>query len=243
MANEPGLKVAIRALAEEERRALSDHPMPDELVDYQAGDVTAEEEARIQEHLALCPACARAVLEVGALPEVRLSERTVDAEWARFQARTGTQPGRRRSAVGPWSAAAALFLVVLGLTFEMGRLRREAGGVDAPRVGGQIVDLLPVGEDVQRSAGGAEAVQAPAWVDHLVLILNLTREPVLPVYAFRITAADGREIWRGGDLRPGADGALTLEVPRRLLPAGEYRIGLSDGSGAPVLEYALRLRT
>jgi hypothetical protein len=233
MANEPGLKLAIQALADEERRVLSDHPMPDELVDYQAGDVTVEERERIQQHLALCPACAQAVLDVGPLPEVRLSDRTVAAAWARFR-------GRRRSAVWPWSAAALLF-IALGLTFEMGRLRREAGVLAAPRAGVQIVDLFPAGEDVQRSAGGEDAVQAPAWVDRLVLILNLTHEPVFPVYAFPITAADGREVWRGGDLRPGADGALTLEVPRRLLPAGEYRIGLS-GSGAPGAEYTLHLQ-
>jgi hypothetical protein len=235
MANEPVLKYAIQALAEEKRRVLSDHPMPDELVDYQAGDVTAEERERIQEHLALCSACAQAVLDVGPLPEVRLSDRMVAAAWARFG-------GRRRSAAWPWSMAAAMFLVVLGLTFEMGRLRREAGVLAGPRAGVQIVDLLPADEDVQRSAGGGDAVEAPAWVEHLVLILNLTHEPVLPVYSFRITAADGQEIWRGADLRPGADGALTLEVPRRLLPDGEYRIGLS-GSGALVAEYALRLRT
>jgi len=233
MANEPGLRIAIQALAEEERSVLSEHPMPDELVDYQAGDVTAEERERIQEHLALCPACSQAVLDVAPLPEVRLSDRTVAAAWARFE-------GRRRPAVWPWSLAAALLLAVLGLAFELSLMRWE---VAAPRAGLQIVDLLPVGEDVQRSGGDASAVvQAPEWVDHLVLVLNLTHDPVLPVYAFRITAADGREVWRGEDLRPGADGALTLEVPRRLLPAGEYRIGLY-GNGAPVAEYTLRIRT
>jgi hypothetical protein len=232
MAEEPGLKYAIQALAEEKRRVLSEHPMPDELVDYQAGDVTAEERERIQEHLALCSPCAQAVLDVEPLPEVRLSDRTVAAAWARFE-------GRGRAAVWPWSLAAALLLAVLGLTFELILLRRE---VATPRAGVQIVDLFPAGEDVQRSAGGGEAVQAPAWVDHLVLLFNLTHEPVLPVYTFRITAADGREIWSGTDLRPGLDGVLALEVPRRLLPVGEYRIGLY-GNGSPVAEYALRIRT
>jgi Putative zinc-finger len=231
MANEPGLRRAIQALAEEERRLLSDHPMPDELVDYQADDVTAEERERIQAHLALCPACAQAVLDVEPLPEARLSDRTVAAAWARFR-------GRRRAAVWPWSLAAALLLAVFGLAFELSLLRRE---IAAPRAGLQIVDLFPAGEDVQRSAGGGDVVQAPAWVDHLVLILNLTQEPMLPVYSFRITEVGGQEVWRGADLRPGADGALTLEVPRRLLPAGEYRIGLS-GSGAPVAEYTLHLQ-
>jgi hypothetical protein len=212
--------------------------MPDELVDYEAGDVTAEERERIQEHLALCPSCAQAVLEVGPLPAVQMSERAVDEAWTRFSARSGARPDRRRSALVPWSAAAALFLVVAGLAVEVGRLRETAGSED----GAQIVDLLPVGEDVQRSGGGEEAVEAPAWVGRLVLILNLTHEPVLPAYAVRITAVDGREIWRGGEQRPGADGTLTLIVPRRLLPAGEYRIGLY-GSGAPVSEYALRLRS
>jgi len=233
MANEPGLRIAIQALAEEERRVLLNHPMPDELVDYQAGDVTAAERERIQEHLALCAACSQAVLDVAPLPEVRLSDRTVTAAWARFE-------GRRRPAVGPLSLAAALFLAVLGLGCELSLLRREAA---APRAGLQIVDLLPAGEDVQRSGGDASAaVQAPEWVDHLVLVLNLTQDPVLPVYAFRITAADGREVWRGENLRPSTDGVLALEVPRRLLPAGEYRIGLS-GNGAPVAEYTLWIKT
>jgi hypothetical protein len=173
MANEPGLKTAIQALAEEERRVLLNHPMPDELVDYQADDVSAEERERIQEHLALCPPCAQAVLDVEAFPEVQLSDRKVAAAWARFG-------GRRRSAMWPWSLAAALLLAVLGLTFELVLLRREAA---APRAGLQIVDLLPAGEDVQRSGGEREAVQAPVWVDRLVLVRRLMREGLLEVDA------------------------------------------------------------
>jgi hypothetical protein len=248
MADEPGLRLAVRALAAAERRLLADHPMPDELVDYQAGDVTAAEKERLQEHLALCPACAQAVLDVGPLPEVRLSDRTVAAAWTRFAERAGRSgplPDRRRSVAWPWSVAAALLCVVLGLAVETARLRREAGALAGPRAGVQIVDLLPAGEEVQRSANEADtadAVQAPAWVDRLVLNLNLPQEGVLPVYSSRIMAMDGREIWRGAALRPGADGALTVELPRRLLPAGKYRIALS-GNGAPVAEYTLRLRS
>lgn len=245
MANEPGLRLAVRTLAKEERRVLSDHPMPDELVDYQAGDLTVEERERIQDHLALCPACAQAVLDVGPLPEVRLSPRKVAAEWERFQERTGAQPSRRRFAPWPRSLAAALLFVVFLLTFEVGRLRREVGDLSGPHAGVQLVDLLPAGEDVQRSADGEEAVQSPAWVDRLILILNLGDDTGFPVYESRITAADGREVWRGADLRP-SDGAFVLEVPRRLLPAGEYRIGLygsAAGRRAPVAEYKLRLRS
>jgi hypothetical protein len=240
-----GLRLAVQELAAEQRRVLTEHPMPDELVDYQAGDLTLEEQERIQDHLAVCPACAQALLDVEALPQVELSEQAVGAAWQRFQARSGAGRGLSLArTVWPWSLAAALLVAVLGLSVEVARLQREVGRSAGPQAGAQLVELMPIGEDVQRSAGES-TVQAPDWVERWILVLYLRDEPVLPAYEPRITAADGHEVWRGAEMRPSSDGTLLLEVPRRFLPAGEYRIGLygtGEHGRSLVAEYSLRLQ-
>jgi len=251
-----GMGQAIRELAAEERRAVKDHPTPDELLDYHAGDLNADERERIQDHLALCPACVRAVLDLDAFPHVEalrpeegLADDEITAEWEHFRERTGKVRllgGVRRfgPAAIPWAVAAGLVLAVLGLSLRLNRLQQRVGELAAPHSSVQLVDLFPAGGGVERSERGAGAVQPAPWAERFVLILNLADVGSFPEYAAEITAADGREIWRGGGLRRSPEGTFALEVPRRLLPAGAYRIRLfgSALSGpTPVAEYALRL--
>lgn len=252
----PGLRQAIRELTAEERRGLTDHPTPNELVDYHAGDLTLEERERIQDHLTLCPACVQAVLDLdtfpdpGALrPDEQMSDRAVTGEWERFRERTGEirmAPPRQipRPALAPWALAACLLLAVLALTAELARLRLRVETLSQPRAGVEIVSLFPRGESVERSGGGPEAVTPSRWTDRLVLLLDAPAVRQFPTYEAAIQAQGGPEIWRGSGLNRSPEGTLALEVPRRLLPAGAYRIHLfgSEPTGpVPLTDFDLRL--
>jgi Putative zinc-finger len=246
------LKDAVRAVAAEARSAVADHPMPDELVDYHVGDLTANERERIQDHLALCPDCARAVLEMDSLPEPetlgpaeRLGDRELTAEWERFRERTGPirLRGGRRWAGGPvlrYGLAAVLALAVAGLTFELGR---RVGGPQPAALKVQTIDLYPAGE-VLRGDETGDAPQVGAWADALILRLALENGAAEGEHDAAIVAADGREVWRQSGLRSSPDGVVSLLVPRRALAAGAYLVRLfAAGPGtAPEAEYSLVLR-
>lgn len=248
------LRDAVRVLAAEARSVETDHPMPDELVDYQAGDLNQKERARIQDHLAVCPDCARAVLEMDAFPDVgalpaaaRPSGRDLAAAWERFQDRTGPRwPVRRRPFRVPvprYGLAAALALAILALAFHSGRLWEGSA-----RGALQVVDLPPPGDTV-RSGGGEVPVRLEPWAQGLVLLLPVGVAEGLegetgPAHEVVITAADGRERWREGGLHGGPDGTLVLVVPRRYLTPGSYRIRLYSAAarGGPAeAEYELVL--
>ena len=90
----PPLNPKLRDLADRERRNLGPHPTPEQLADYHAEKLSAEEEERIQEHLALCPECAELFLDLVdfASPEPArdisgLTDEEVDAAWQDMRAR------------------------------------------------------------------------------------------------------------------------------------------------------------
>ena len=256
MDDEQGLNAGIRGLAAEARRALASHPSPDELLDYHAGDLSAAERERIQDHLALCPECARAVLDLAAFPGVepareedRLATAEVDAEWRRFQRAAGVpaMPRRAPAASSPrlaYALAAVLLLAVVGLSLWIGRLRSEVGALSGPKVNVLVADLAPREQAVERSAAGEETVRVPPWTDRLLVILDLAEAPADPEYRVEIAALGGREIWSRRGLRPSEDGNFTLEVPRRLLSPGRYVIrlyGLRGNAWTRAAEYGVRI--
>jgi hypothetical protein len=229
-----------------------DHPAPEDLLDYHAGDLPPEERERIQDHLALCRDCVRVVLDLDSFPDVepvrkedRLTDREVAAEWRRFATRTRA-PRLPRWAPSPLplALAATLLIAVVGLSLWVARLRNEVSRLSAPRADVYIADLVPQGETVERAEGREEAVRVPAWADHVLLILNLADPSSYPEYRVEIEKADGAEVWSRDGVRRSADGTFALEVPRRLLPAGSYRIRLSGSRGGaeePVAEYGARI--
>ncbi len=251
MDNEKDLKIGVRALAAEARRSL-EHPLPEELLDYQAGDLREAERERIQEHLALCPGCVRALLDLEAFPDVepvrpedRLTDAELSHEWQRFRQAVAPLPAAERPRVSHpvLALAAVLLLAVVGLSFWVLRLRGEVRDLSAPQAGILVADLVPRDEAVERAEGDGEVVRVPGWADRVVLILNLADPVTHPAYRVEI-AQDGREVWRRAGIRRSADGTFALEVPRRLLPAGRYRIrlfGIEGGAELPVAEYRVRI--
>ncbi len=235
----------------------SRHPTPDELLHYHAGEVSPEQRESIQDHLALCPECVRAVLDLDTFPnlpvsgpEERLSTEEISAQWERFRKRAGQVRSSSRwrtfePAALYWKLAAALLIVCLGLGVQMARLQRQVWNLSRPRGGVELVDLSPLEGRVERTEEETEGIQPFSWADRLVLILNLADVRSFPEYEAEITATDGHEVWRGGGLRQTPEGNFALEVPRRFLPAGSYSIrlfGVSTQGRTLVAEYSLRLR-
>jgi hypothetical protein len=250
----PSLEAAVRVWAAEAQRGLEFHLSPQDLLDYHAGDVTGDERERIQDHLALCSVCARALLDLESFPiieplreEDRLSDPALAAEWRRFEERTRAIPFSRsaKKAVrtSPWLplALAASLLAVLGLSVWAGLLRRD---LSAPRVDVYVADLTPHEESRERSAAGEDGIRVPDWAHRILLILNLTKVPPFPEYRVEIVPLGREVVWDRRGIRPNPDGNFTLEVPRRLLAAAPHRVrlyGLHGNASTLVAEYRVRI--
>lgn len=219
------------------------HPAPEELLDYHHGDLAEADRERIQDHLVLCEACSRTVLDLDSFPDVepvreadRLSEFELAADWKRFRERAFAKPVRPRF---PWAVAASLLVAALGVTWGA-RQSQQVRELSGPRADVFVADLVPLGSEVRGPEAG-EVVRVPAWADRVLLLLNLARGGAHPEYEVRVLAPDGREVWRRGGLRPSPDGTFALEVPADLLEGGAHRIRLLGG-GETVAEYGVRLQ-
>jgi hypothetical protein len=142
---------------------VPDHPDPEQLAAFQAGDGDRRQRAEVEAHLAGCPSCAQvvgsveqarrrlAVLEEPALPpglHDRLAA-AVDAEATQSAPAAGPVPWYRRPVA--WGAAAALLLAALIVPFldrSSGNLSTAGGGAsDSSReaaTASGAADSLPV---------------------------------------------------------------------------------------------------
>lgn len=245
---EQGLAASVRELAGALEGGLAHHPTSRELLDFLADDLPEAERELIEEHLALCRTCARTALELAAFPEEELApgeesltKEELEAEWERFRAALSparpTWSGAALSRAG-WALAASLLLAIVGLAVWNVRLSQE---LRAPRVDVAVVDLVPL--DAVERIDEAETVAIPGWADHVVLLLNFAEPTSSTLFQIEILAEDGRLAWISHGVRRGEEGTFAVEVPRRFLPAGVYRIRLS-GLGEvpePIAEYSVRI--
>lgn len=253
------LKGAILAGAEEARRRLGTHPTPDELLAYQEGKLAAEDQERMQDHLALCRDCARVVLDLESFPDVepvreeqRVTDWQVAAAWRRLAAQEGISPPARSSPRRSWSMlfspgfayamAASILMAALGLGSWVIQLRGQIDDLSRPRVNVFLSDLVPQSSELERGVG--DRIRVPAWTERVLLLLNLADLRSFPEYLVEISGREGRELWSNRELRRSPDGNFTLEVHRRFLPAGEYRIalyGLEGEARTPMATYAMEI--
>jgi hypothetical protein len=251
---EPDLRSAIRGMAAEARRGV-EHPAPEELLDYHSGDLAPAETQRNQEHLALCPVCARTLLDLDSFPDVepvreedRLTAAELTGQWRRFQdTAQRLAPSRERprpASPAVLALAAALLFAVVGLSLWNVQLRNAVRDLSQPEAGVLVADLVPRGEAIERAEGGEDTVRVPPWADRVLLILNLADPATAREYRVEIATQDGREVWSRRGVHRSADGTFALQIPRRFLPPGRYRIrlsGLRDGAEEPVAEYGAQI--
>ena len=110
-----------------------------------------------------------------------------------------------------------------------------------PEVNVPIYDLYARNAN-ERSGNASDLnlIRVPATARTIVLILNGDGLPLAPSYGIEIINKSGRTMWRGGDLKKGHLGNLTLTIDRSLLPNGTYRIKLS-GRNSEIGEYVLKI--
>lgn len=243
---------SLHALAEDERRRLEAHPSPARLAAFQARELSPEAAEEVEEHLALCPSCARYFLDLQAFEEGRVGEEpspisdpVMAEDWAALQGRMAQEEGERRPAAagGSWyrsvpvlqALAAGLAVLVLALGSWAYLLVRESR---RPRADVEMLSLRPSGE----RAGGGEVTEIPAGDGPFLLVLTRSKVEAYTDYALEIVPAGGpagAAIWRGEGLRPQEErGTLffTLTLPRSSLPPGRYALRLLGlGGERPVL--------
>lgn len=217
-----------------------DHPSPDRWIAYHLGELPAEEEELLQEHLARCRECFDLAADAAefARPD---GETDTDQEvetaalWRLLRPQLDPPPqnvrpiSQRQPSRGfrlPSLLAASFFVALVGMTAWNLQQRSALEALRAPQPNPVIFDLS-AGERL--AAPGEKTLSA----DTKVLVLHPDEE--LPAY--RLTL---RDVTAGQDLgsyklEPDEDLALTLLLPEGLRP-GRYRLELSDGSGGRLLE-------
>jgi hypothetical protein len=224
-----------------------DHPTPEQWIAYQRGELSAEEEARFQEHLARCRDCfdlatgAAAFAQPDEAPDAAQEVETA-ALWRLLRPQLGPPAdnvrniadGPRRPSGGfrlPTTLAATFFVALVGMTAWNLRQRSTIEALGAPRPNAPIFEIAP-GE---RGPARQELTMAAG---PQMLVLHPAEE--LPAYRLVIRdAAAGREL-SSSELRLNRDLALTLYLPEGL-PPGRYRMELSDGAGKTLEEDLLRV--
>jgi len=212
-----------------------DHPSPDRWLAYQRGELPAEEEARLQEHLARCRDCFD--LADGAAAFAQPEEPNAgqdagsDALWRRLQPRLEL-PDNVREISAPrrrpfWkpralsALAAALFLAVVGLTGWDIRLQSELAASRAPQPNAPIFDFS-AGARAAAPPGAPEKTLS-ASTGPWMLVFHPADD--LPVYRLAIRDATSGEELDSYVLRPNEVLALTFQLPEGL-PPGHSRLEL-----------------
>lgn len=223
-----------------------DHPSADQWIAYQRGELPAEEEARLQEHLVRCCDCFDLAEAAASFAETEPGKDVETAAlWRLLRSQLDPPPqnlhdhgnvrpisaGPRRPSSNfrlPTLLAASFFVALVGLTAWNLRLRSDLDALRAPQPNAAIFDLSAGERDLTPAA--AEKTLSPQ-----TRMLVVHPPGGLPLYRLALQdAAAGRELW-SYEMKLDQDFALTLALPAGLRP-GHYRLELSDGAGKKVLE-------
>jgi len=237
------------------RRELKSHPSPDELLAFERRILGAGDQDRIEEHLAVCPTCTQAVLDLAAFPDLdetaeapvlpRAVERTLAADWRRMKRRLeGERSGRRwrtdvwlASSRLAWGMAGLFFLVSVSLAAIL-LLERPK-----PRVDIAFATLSPEGNSAER--GEPELVPLAPWADGLYLLLSLGDLQEFPAYRLSLLDAGSRPRWTTREVHRSQDGTFRVEIPRSYLEDGGYLLELfgTDSRGdTPLATYRFEVQ-
>ncbi len=248
------------------RADVGRHASSEELAAYARGELPAEKERRLQEHLGPCRQCTAAVLALE-FPrlEVAAADRLPDAEVAAgveaivTRVRPGDfRSGRTESRV-LFAVAAVLTVACISLALAAVELRRQVTDLEdallrvhtasalpaldtlPPQTGVPIVDLYP-SSFARGEALAPRPIPLPGDAAMVALILTVPSGPAHDAYLLRIFGAADSELWHGS-ARRGAAGTFVVVLPRRFVEAGPERIALYgiDGAREQLLEtYRLR---
>ncbi|RMH23096.1 MAG: hypothetical protein D6696_01655 [Acidobacteria bacterium] len=236
----PDLATLLPELYEPERRRTAP-PTTEEILAYLEGELSAEEEARLQDRLALHPQATGLLLDLADPSrlddEAPAPEPDLEALRRRLRRQGLLDPAPaafRRSGVHPlyrW-AAAALLVVSAGLGLQ---LARQAAVEPLPTA---IWELLPQDDGGQR--GGDEEVIAEDGFAHDLILYA----PALAAGTdYRVVVLDaGGEAVVSRLTRSNVPGQIVLRLAADDLPPGRYRIRLTGPDETPIATYDLHWR-
>jgi anti-sigma factor RsiW len=238
------------------------HPEPETLAAYHAGELTAEEERRLQDHLLACRECSALLLDLDGLADPgfgagSLSATDQAALWDRIQGEIGQEkperppapviPLRRPAIPGAsprWlqALAASLLVATVGLSTWVVSLRHE---LSRPQANAKVIQLST---GTVRGGTSSRLNVVPADAPRrFVLLLHLTGLGRAARYRAEIVRAEGGKVSdvQGLALDEELD-AVSLELSRDEIGPGDYRVRLfpSPGKGTPedpVAEYPLHV--
>lgn len=212
------------------RRDPEDHPAPETLTAYQAGELSPEEDEKIQGHLAACRHCTEMLLELEEfLPPSESS--------ARFEPlMDGAPQGKTSSPRFAYSLAAGLALALVCVSFYAISLRNE---LSQPVAEIESKALLSI--DSQRSpVGRSQPVRLPT-----TLALHVSSSSSFPEYRVEFRQGD-RVIESVEGLHLQEDLAVRILLPKTFLEEGSYQVvlwGLQGESRQELGTYELRIMT
>lgn len=237
MDEKPPIEPVLRALAAKARRNLDDHPTPEELVAYRAGELTEQDEEKIQDHLALCVDCSQLLLDLKEFEDGQpekdpgLSDAQVEAAWRRLRPRLEerkvlTSPRWFASPRIAYGLAAALFVCVIGLGGWGVSLQSRLEELSKPKVDVTALDLLP-----KSGTRGEESANVISTRNFLLVVHLSFDVPKQSEYEVEIATAPegGKSKWR--DRVPAKGDLLEIYLPEGVLPPGKYWVRLYGTEG------------
>jgi hypothetical protein len=211
-----------------------EHPTPEVLAAYDAGTLAPEQEQAIQEHFLRCRECPEMLLDLktfeepGAAESRRFPDGWLATAWQLLLARlAGERPFWRRSLADPRTAHALCVLLLaatIGLSLWIAGLRAEIRRLGEPQIN------VPMEVLTATRGAASRAIVVKEGAERFVLLLDTAPAPPgkrYDSYRLEIGTAAGEPVWSGDGLVANDDGALTIELSRRLLPDGDYRMRLS----------------
>jgi len=261
--DKPSFEESLRALAARRPRE-GNHPTLKELVAYRGGELAAEEDDHIQEHLTQCRDCAQLLLDLAEFeqfPPPPEEEGPVDARaeaaWQRFRARLEETeedaafpppilrprlplPFWRRPAL-PWALAAALALCVVGLWQRTGMQEREIEKLSRPLM--RSVTLSSEDDAARGEGDQGSPVRTGEGVTYDLLLSSDPAAPRYPLYAVEIVpvTSNAKPISAGQDAASGE--ILHVTLPSAPEP-GDYYFevsGIEGGRQTPVGRYPFKV--
>jgi hypothetical protein len=179
---------------------------------------------------------AMAVFVIAVLPAGLALRRIGESDRELAETRSALEQERQRAAAGSQNAAAVEKLRSELATTQRDLAReREAHASDAEQLAqarqpqGNVPILFL---DAERGGGDPSVrLRLPAKPGWIVLALTVD-PPHQPSYRVILRDAEGREVWRGGDLHIDERDSLSLSLPSSLLAPGDYTLaveGLTPG--------------
>jgi hypothetical protein len=235
------------------------HPEPETLAAYHAGELPEGEAQRLQDHLLACRECAALLVDLDGFADPAFGAGSLSAAdqeglWGRIQGEIQQEalapviPLRRPSQAPPqprWlmALAAALLIATVGLSAWVVSLRHTVEALNRPEPNAPVIDLY---SGASRSAGSPQpGATIPRDFRFFTVILHPPHSRSTKRYRVEILREGGGSVWSRDGVAPDPLGPLPLTLTRSLIGPGEYRIRLFDESGnprEPVMDYALRVQ-